>query len=218
MEQTFDICADICDPEWSYFNGYCYFTSQKCTNWTTALSKCRQENSVLVDVNNNEENVFIQNRHNGEKSWLGYNDRSTEGDFIWLDRGPANFAAWAENQPNNVREENCVHALGEKYSYEWNDVKCSDCHRYTCKKGKLYVSYFLLIRIKKSNEQNKNVWIHYVPTAFFVSPKLPPHLYCYNYNLSESTEMFSISKKTNKESSLYEKRLIKFNALRGRVL
>jgi len=131
---SYAVFTDICDPEWSYFNGYCYFTSQKCTNWTTALSKCRHKNSVLVDVNNNEENVFIQNRHSGGKSWLGFNDRSTEGDFIWEDRGPGNFTAWAKNQPNNFREEDCVHALGVEYSYEWNDVKCSDCHQYTCRK------------------------------------------------------------------------------------
>ena len=137
MEQLFAIFLDICDREWSYFDGFCYFTSQKCTNWTTALSKCQEENSVLVDVNNNEENVFIQNRHNGEKSWLGFNDRSTESDFIWAGRGPGNFTAWAKNQPNNFREEDCVHALGVEYSYEWNDVKCNDCHQYTCKKGRL---------------------------------------------------------------------------------
>lgn len=136
MEQLFAIFLDICDPEWNYFKGFCYFTSQKCTNWTTALSKCQQEKSVLVDVNNNEENVFIQNRHNGEKSWLEFNGRSSEGDFIWADRGTGNFTAWAKNQPSNFREEDCVHALGVEYSYEWNEVKCSDCHQYTCKKGK----------------------------------------------------------------------------------
>ena len=106
--------TDICDPGWSYFNGYCYFTSGTCTNWTTALTKCQQENSVLVDVNNNEENVYIQHRHNGEKSWLGLNDKSTEGDFTWADRGHGNFTAWAKNQPNNFKEEDCVHALGVK--------------------------------------------------------------------------------------------------------
>ncbi|KAL9962228.1 hypothetical protein ACROYT_G031310 [Oculina patagonica] len=131
---SYAVLTDVCGPGWSYFNGFCYFTSEKCVNWTTALSKCREENSVLVDVNNNEENVFIQHRHNGEKSWLGLNDKSTEGDFIWADRGPGNFTAWARNQPNNFREEDCVHTLGIKYSYEWNDVKCSDCHQYTCKK------------------------------------------------------------------------------------
>ena len=129
--------ADVCDPGWSYFNGFCYFTSETCTNWTTALAKCRQENSVLVDVNNNEENVYLQHLHNGEKSWLGLNDISTEGTFSWADRAAGNFTAWAKNQPNNFGEEDCVHALGVEHKYEWNDVKCSDCHQYTCKKGKI---------------------------------------------------------------------------------
>ncbi len=79
----------------------------------------------------------MQHRHNGEKSWLGLNDRSTEGDFTWADVGRANYTAWARNQPNNFGEEDCVHALGVEFSYEWNDVKCSDCHQYTCKKGKM---------------------------------------------------------------------------------
>ena len=144
-KHTFLIFADICDPGWSYFNGYCYFTSETCTNWTTAMSKCRQENSVLVNINNNEENVYIQHRDNGAKSWLGLNDISVEGNFTWVDKGDGNFTAWAKNQPNNYREEDCVHALGVKYNYEWNDVQCSDCHQYTCKKGKIQTSvdYYL---------------------------------------------------------------------------
>ena len=93
-----------------------------------------------MDVNNNEENVYLQHRHNGEKSWLGLNDISTEGDFIWADRGAGNFTAWAKNQPNNFREEDCVYALGVEHNYKWNDVKCSDCHQYTCKKGKLLIT------------------------------------------------------------------------------
>ena len=84
------ISTDICDPGWSYFNGFCYLTSEKCVNWTTAV-KCRQENSVLVDVANDEENAYIQCRHNGEKSWLGLNDISTEGNITWADRGGGTF-------------------------------------------------------------------------------------------------------------------------------
>ena len=131
--------SDICDSGWSYFNGYCYFTSVSCTNWTTAVQKCRQEDSVLVDVSSNEENVYLQHRHNGAKSWLGLNDRTMEGNFTWVDWGEGNFTAWAKKQPNNFRGKDCVHALGVKYSYEWNDVQCSDCHPYTCKKGKTWI-------------------------------------------------------------------------------
>ncbi|CAH3156512.1 unnamed protein product [Porites evermanni] len=128
------VLTDICEPGWNYFNGFCYFTSKTCQNWTTALNKCRKENSVLVDVQNNEENVFLQHLHNGAKSWLGLNDIFTEGSFTWADRGSGNSTAWAKNQPNNFRDEDCVHTLGVEYKYEWNDVKCSDCHQYTCKK------------------------------------------------------------------------------------
>ena len=53
-----------------------------------------------------------------------------------MDRGHGNFTAWAKNQPNNFKEEDCVHALGVKHNYEWNDAHCSDCHQFTCKKGK----------------------------------------------------------------------------------
>lgn len=72
------------------------------------MQKCRQEDSVLVDVSSNEENVYLQHRHNGAKSWLGLNDRTIEGNFTWVDRGQGNFTAWAKNQPNNFRGEDCV--------------------------------------------------------------------------------------------------------------
>jgi len=119
------------------------------------LTECRNKNSVLVDINNNEENVYIQHRHNGEKSWLGLNDISAEGTFTWVDRGAGNFTVWAKNQPNNFNEEDCVHALGVKYNYEWNDVKCSDCHQFTCKKGVTVDSL----------EMDLNAAIHYLSPA-----------------------------------------------------
>ncbi|CAH3166172.1 unnamed protein product, partial [Porites lobata] len=45
-----------------------------------------------------------------------------------------NFTVWAKNQPNNVGDEDCAHTLGIGHNYKWNDVKCSDCYQYTCKK------------------------------------------------------------------------------------
>ena len=92
-------------------------------------------------MNSHEENVYIQHRQNGQKSWLGLNDRTTEGHFSWADVGGTNFSAWAKGQPNNFGEEDCVHALGLKFNYVWNDVKCTDCNQYSCKKGTITINH-----------------------------------------------------------------------------
>ena len=139
----FVVVVDICgDPEWSYFNGYCYFTSTTCTSWLTAKANCTAFGSNLVTVHNQEENVYIQHRHNGEKSWIGLNDRNTEGLFTWTPGEIRNFSFWAPNQPNNFRDEDCVHTLGLGHGYRWNDVPCESCHKYTCAKGSFQITGF----------------------------------------------------------------------------
>lgn len=88
--------------------------------------------SNLVTVHNQEENVYIQHRHNGEKSWIGLNDRSVEGSFVWTKKGTSNFRFWAPNQPNNYTDQDCVHTLGAKKGYTWNDVSCDSYFKFTC--------------------------------------------------------------------------------------
>ena len=31
--------------------------------------------------------------------------------------------------------EDCVHTLGVKHDFMWNDVGCDSCHNYTCSEG-----------------------------------------------------------------------------------
>ena len=92
--------------------------------------------SNLPAIESQEENVYIQHRHNGDKVWIGLNDIAKEGVFAWVDGYPSKFRYWAQNQPNNFRKEDCVLTLGAKHRYMWNDVDCSSCHLYTCKKGR----------------------------------------------------------------------------------
>ena len=130
--------VDICQPEWGYFGGYCYFTSSTCASWLTAESNCSSMSSSLVTVHNQEENVYIQHRHNGGRSWIGLNDRSVEGSFVWTNKEVSSFRFWASRQPNNWRNEDCVHALGAKHGYTWNDVSCDNCYNFTCFTGNIF--------------------------------------------------------------------------------
>ena len=132
--------TDICQPTvWSYFGGYCYFTSGGCASWLKADLNCTAMSSDLVTVHNQEENVYIQHRHNGERSWIGLNDRSVEGRFAWANKEISNFEHWAPQQPNDWKNEDCVHTLGLRHDYTWNNVPCDNCYNYTCFKGSFWV-------------------------------------------------------------------------------
>jgi len=127
--------TDICQPGWTYFGGYCYFSSPACATWLTAESNCSEMNADLVTVHNQEENVFIQHRHAGDRSWIGLNDRSVEGSFVWTNKEISSFRFWASKQPNNWNNEDCVHTLGVRHGYTWNDVPCDNCLNFTCFTG-----------------------------------------------------------------------------------
>jgi len=91
--------------------------------------------SDLVTVHNQEENVFIQHRHNGDKSWIGLNDRSVEDSFVWTNKEISSFRFRAPNQPNDWNNEDCVHTLGVRHEYAWNDAPCNKCFNFTCFTG-----------------------------------------------------------------------------------
>ena len=114
---------DVCEPDWSFYNGSCYFTSDTCKTWPNASLTCRAMGTNLAAIESQEENVYIQHRHNGDKAWIGLNDIATEGLFTWVDGCPDKFRGL------------CSHSRAG-HGYMWNDVDCSACHRFTCKKGR----------------------------------------------------------------------------------
>ncbi|XP_068705736.1 uncharacterized protein [Montipora foliosa] len=133
---SYAVLADICPDNWIYFKGYCYQKVSSCDSWSNSQSRCAALGANLPSVHSQEENVFLQNLHNGENGWLGLSDINREGTFVWSDGTRFDFHYWATNQPNNFRNEDCVHTLGTlpAHRFKWNDVNCSSCHEYSCKK------------------------------------------------------------------------------------
>jgi len=135
--------TDICEKDWFYFRGYCYRKVAPCSSWSLSQGACAIQGANLPSIHSQEENVFVQSLHGGEKSWLGLSDINTEGKFVWTDGTNTDFHHWAKYQPNNFANQDCVHTLGflQNHDYEWNDVNCTDCHRFTCKKGKFKIPF-----------------------------------------------------------------------------
>nr|XP_058961641.1 uncharacterized protein LOC131788567 [Pocillopora verrucosa] len=133
---SYAVLADICQEGWAYYKGYCYRRISSCDSWGGSQAACATLGANLPSIHSQEENVYIQSLHGGDHSWLGLSDRNTEGTFVWSDGSQFNFHYWASHQPNNFHDEDCVHTLGflANHKYKWNDVNCTDCHKFTCKK------------------------------------------------------------------------------------
>ena len=135
-----NISTDICEDDWEYFNGYCYRKVSSCDSWSNGQGTCAALGANLPSIHSQEENVFVQSLHGGEHSWLGLSDTKSEGpegNFVWSDGAPFDFNFWAQHQPKKSHKQNCVHTLGflQEHLYKWKDVNCTECHRFTCKKG-----------------------------------------------------------------------------------
>ena len=85
---------------------------------------------------------------------------------MWSDGTPFDFHFWAKHQPNNFHNEDCVHTLGflPGHKYEWNDVNCTECHRFTCKKGKaktlcaLFTVFKVIPQLSIAHPYRANLW------------------------------------------------------------
>ncbi|KAL9961188.1 hypothetical protein ACROYT_G030087 [Oculina patagonica] len=101
--------ANICEKDWLRTNYT--FASQFCF-MGSSQGKCATQGANLPSIHSQEENVFVQNLHGGEKSWLGLSDINTEGKFVWTDGTSTDFHHWADHQLNNYGNQDCVHTLG----------------------------------------------------------------------------------------------------------
>jgi hypothetical protein len=111
-----------------------------CSNagltWEEAQEYCVSQGAALVKIDNADENNEVAQLVNQEGStWIGANDRDTEGEFRWTDGSQVTGenAHWQDGQPNDADGEDCavLHS-----SADWNDVDCaltgfSDDHQMT---------------------------------------------------------------------------------------
>ena len=75
--------------------------------------------------------------HSGvDRAYIGLNDRSQEGKYVWNNGQEACYTNWMSGEPNDHNgAEDCVEALKINGKYVWNDIPCNWHRYYVCEKN-----------------------------------------------------------------------------------
>ena len=99
----------------------CYKWFNTELNYSDAMSACEDRGATLVTIANAEEDSFTNSNKN---RWIGLNDLELEGDLVWTDSSVLSFTNWAEGQPRNNEENDCVSKARKRDSGLWAVTPC----------------------------------------------------------------------------------------------
>ena len=122
--------AAVCPPSYSFLVDSaprCYKYVSTAAVWTTAKTNCGNEGAWLATVNSLTVQNFILDFTGGNNVYVGLNDISIEGTFVWDHGEDVTFTQWNPSEPNNSGNEDCTH-----FNSKWNDITCSTSSPYVC--------------------------------------------------------------------------------------
>ena len=87
----------------------------------------------LVEYENQQEIYDVSPTLNlaKKKYWIGLDDITNEGIFVWEHSGQSlsYLDSWNSGEPNNHNNEDCV---VQRYNRDWSDIECKEGNYYIC--------------------------------------------------------------------------------------
>ncbi|MEB3293161.1 MAG: DUF4347 domain-containing protein, partial [Synechococcales bacterium] len=103
------------------YNGNTYQLTSTLT-WDQAQAEARRLGGNLVTINNAAEETWLKQTFGGtENFWIGLNDRTTEGRFVWASGEAVTYTNWAPGEPNNSGGNEDWVTMNFGGSRRWND-------------------------------------------------------------------------------------------------
>ncbi|XP_067156586.1 C-type lectin Cal-like [Apteryx mantelli] len=131
--------ASSCPPQWLYYRGYCYgyFTHRK--TWDEAERECERygPRGRLASIHTLQErkalSKYISQHMDHENTWIGLHDEDHDRSWKWSDNSILNVMVWAQGQPDDDNNENCVVMESSSGFQEWHNYPCDSPFPFLCK-------------------------------------------------------------------------------------
>ena len=119
-------------------DGHCFMFFAGPKTWYDAFLACQAlgTNVHLATLTDMQQDMVAQTLNGQTLAWIGYDDRTVEGQFNWITSEVSGYTDWGTGQPNNGAggtAQNCV-VLDPGLQDKWNDKACTDQYGYICER------------------------------------------------------------------------------------
>ncbi len=115
--------------------GKCILNRTIAANWNDQKTYCENNYGRLVEIRSASENAFVNAyRSSSTITYIGLNDMTTEGTYVWPDGTNPSYTNWNTGEPSGTKNEaeDCVQMNSN--SDKWNDISCDSTFGATCER------------------------------------------------------------------------------------
>ena len=109
-----------------------YLFCDDTLTWAAADAYCQANGMHLASIEGSAENAVVYAIQSGSTSqtFIGANDRTSEGTWVWSSGDTWSYTSWTSGEPNNSGNEDCGAILSS--AGNWNDVPCANTYPFVC--------------------------------------------------------------------------------------
>ncbi|CAM9984519.1 unnamed protein product, partial [Heterosigma akashiwo] len=120
-------------------NGACYYYNEDSLSRDDAQTTCEALGGMLASIDFSDVDIGVLDLTGGTTAWIGLNDESTEGTYVWADGTSVDYTNWNSGEPNDWGDsEDCVEMTS---SGGWNDQSCSTTQASVCEIPTVLLEY-----------------------------------------------------------------------------